>query len=39
MVWAAPGSFATTKGIGFLFFEVLRCFTSPAYLHLAYVLS
>jgi hypothetical protein len=31
-VWALPRSFATTRGIVFLFLGVLRCFTSPAYL-------
>jgi hypothetical protein len=32
-VWAVPDSLATTTGIVvyFLFLEVLRCFSSPAY--------
>ena len=38
-VWAIPHSLATTNGIidYFLFLEVLRCFSSPAYLSRPYI--
>jgi hypothetical protein len=40
-VYAVPGSLATTTGITrcFLFLRVLRCFTSPGSLFLAYEFS
>ena len=38
-VWALPVSLATTPGIVvyFLFLEVLRCFSSPGFLHISYI--